>query len=159
MPYETPILLVTGKKDEALDAVRYLTRIGYNNIIGYLSGGMHGWHMAGKESDSMDMLLVQELCRRLDTGEPTWILDVRSERELEEIGYIPGAHHIHLTQLPHRMEEVPKDHNQRVFIFCGSSLRSTTAASILKRNGWGNVTVVLGGVAGWNSITCPIKKP
>lgn len=159
LPYETPILLVTGKKDEALDAVRYLTRIGYNNIIGYLSGGMHGWHMAGKESDSMDMLLVQELCRRLDTGEPTWILDVRSERELEEIGYIPGAHHIHLTQLPHRMEEVPKDPDNRVFIFCGSSLRSTTAASILKRNGWGNVTVVLGGVAGWNSITCPIKKP
>ncbi len=156
LPYGTPILLVTGKKEDALDAVRYLTRIGFDSIDGYLSGGMHGRHMAGKKSDSIDMILVQDLCRRLDDGEPTWILDVRSERELEEVGYIPGAHHIHITQLPQRMEEVPKD--RRVFIFCGSSLRSMTAASILKRNGWENLTVVLGGVAGWNSITCPIKK-
>ncbi|MFO7967210.1 MAG: MBL fold metallo-hydrolase [Archaeoglobaceae archaeon] len=157
LPYGVPILLVTGKKEDALDAVRYLARIGYNNVVGYLSRGMHGWHMAGKESDSTDTILVQELCRRLDDGEPTWILDVRSDKELQEVGYIPRAHHIHITQLSQRMDEVPKDQN-RVYIFCGSSLRSTTAASILKRNGWENITVVLGGIAGWNSITCPIKN-
>jgi hydroxyacylglutathione hydrolase len=44
-----------------------------------------------------------------------------------------------------------------VFIFCGSGMRATVAASLLNREGWNNLTVVLGGLAGWSSVTCPLQ--
>ena len=84
-----------------------------------------------------------------------WILDVRSAEELETDGRIRGAHHIHITQLPDSLQDVPT--GRPIYIFCGSGLRSTTAASILRRAGWDEIVVVLGGVRGWHSTTCPIE--
>ena len=65
------------------------------------------------------------------------------------------AHHIHVTQLPHRLDEVPRD--QTITIFCGSDVRATTAASLLQRAGWTDLAVVLGGLSGWSSTTCPLE--
>ena len=43
-------------------------------------------------------------------------------------------------------------------VFCGSGLRSMIGASLLQREGWEDVAVVLGGLAGWSSTTCPIES-
>jgi hydroxyacylglutathione hydrolase len=98
---------------------------------------------------------VQDLCHHLDTDGEAWILDVRSDEELASQGEIAGAHQIHITQLPDHLDEVPRD--QPVYVFCGSGLRSMIGASLLRRQGWDNVTVVLGGLAGWRSTTCPLE--
>jgi hydroxyacylglutathione hydrolase len=154
MPYDRPLSLVVHDGD--LDQViRDLVRLGYDRIAGYLSGGLLAWHVAGKESQSVATITVQNLCQKLDRGAEAWILDVRSAEELETEGQIEGAQHIHITQLQGSLEHVPTD--RPIHIFCGSGLRSMTAASILKRQGWDRVTVVLGGIAGWNSMTCPIS--
>jgi hydroxyacylglutathione hydrolase len=116
---------------------------------------MLAWHTAGLKSSSIGTVAVQELCHLLDAGEETSILDVRCEEELRTAGRIPGAQHIHITLLPDHLSEVPKD--RTVYIFCGSGLRSTIAASLLQRAGWDDLTVVLGGLAGWNSITCELE--
>jgi hydroxyacylglutathione hydrolase len=117
---------------------------------------MLAWHMAGRETATIKTVAVQSLCSILDQGERSWIVDVRSDAEREHGGTLTGALPIHLTQLPNRMNEVPKD--QTVYIFCGSGLRSMIAASLLKREGWNNLIVVLGGMAGWRSVSCPIRK-
>jgi len=83
-------------------------------------------------------------------------LDVRKEVELHKDGRISGAQHIHITQIADRKDEVPKD--RKVYIFCGSGLRSMIAASYLERYGWKDLVVILGGMAGWKSVKCPIKK-
>ncbi len=153
LSYEEPILLVNEGNDPT-QAVRYLVRIGYDNIAGYLSKDMLGWHMSGKRSESIDTITVQDMCSLLDEGESGWILDVRSKEEIRE-AEIAEAHHIHITQLLENLDKIPKD--ESIYIFCGSGLRSTIAASILKRRGWKDVTVILGGTAGWNSSTCPVK--
>jgi len=100
------------------------------------------------------MVSSPSLCRLLDEGEQAWILDIRSEDEVATHGSISGAHNIHLTMLPERMNEVPK--GGTVYILCASDLRSMIAASLLRRAGWRNAVVVLGGLIGWNSTTCPI---
>lgn len=156
LSYDHPIRLV-NETDNPIKAVKPLLRMGYDGLEGFLSGGIHSWLSQGKRAKSINTLIVQEFCGVLDKKEKLWILDVRSEEELEQVGRIPNAHHIHLTQLPQRMTEVPKD--QSVYIFCGSGLRSMIAASLLKRNGWDQISVILGGFAGWSSITCPIQKP
>ncbi|MGC9515863.1 MBL fold metallo-hydrolase [Methanocrinis sp.] len=157
LPYHKKVLLVAETADPDT-AVRRLRRIGYDDLAGYLAGGMVAWHMAGKESRSIATADVHDLCTRLDREGrgKAWILDVRSDDELESSGRITGAHHIHITQLPQRIEEVPKD--RPVYIFCGSGLRSMVAASILQREGWDNVTVILGGIAGWSSVACPLVR-
>lgn len=154
LPYDKPILLVDESGDPS-KALTYLRRLGYDNVEGCLSGGMLSWHMDGKESDSVETVNVHDLCTELDTGKEPWILDVRSEEELEDEGEIEDAHHIHLTQLPDNYDKIPKDED--IHIFCGSGLRSMTAASLLKREGWKDLTVVLGGLSGWTSTTCSIE--
>ena len=155
LPYDKPILFVNESNDPN-QVTRYLVRLGYSNIPGFLSGGMLAWHMAGREISSIRTVAVQSLCSLLDQGDQSWILDVRSDAELEHAGIVTGAHHIHLTELMTRVNEVPRD--CAVFIFCGSGLRSMIAASLLKREGWQNLIVVLGGLAGWRSVSCPVRK-
>ncbi len=155
VPYDRPIFLVT-EADDPGQAVRYLVRLGYDRIEGRLAGGMLAWHMAGMEGHRNGMIPVQSVCNRLDTGDSVWVLDVRGDDELKEEGRIPDAHHIHVTQLPRKLDDVPKD--RPIHIFCGSGLRSTIGASLLKREGWNDVSVILGGVAGWKSDRCPITK-
>jgi hydroxyacylglutathione hydrolase len=155
LSYDQPILLV-NESDDPDTVYQSLIRLGYDNIEGFLSGSMLSWHTHGKKSASMKTLSVQDFCRILDEEEMPWILDVRSKEELETEGRIPNALHIHITQLPIRAAEVPKD--KPVYIFCGSGLRSMIAASFLSGRGWTNLSVILGGVAGWTSITCPIDR-
>jgi hydroxyacylglutathione hydrolase len=156
LTYDRPILLVTDGNDVG-ESVRYLMRMGYDKIAGFLAGGMLAWHKAGLASESIESITVQDLCHRLDQNsgdEEPWILDVRSAEEAEG-NEIPTAHRIHLTQLPDRMDDVLE--GQRVYIFCGSGLRSMLAASLMQRAGYDELTVVLGGLAGWSSVSCPLE--
>jgi hydroxyacylglutathione hydrolase len=154
LPYDRPLLLVTPE-DDPMPTVRKLVRMGYDDLAGCLAGGMLAWHTIGYESDAIETVTVQDLCRRLDASEEPWILDVRSAGELEQDGEIQDAHHIHITQLPRRLDDVPRA--ETITVFCGSGLRSTIAASMLQSTGWRMVEVVLGGLSGWNSASCPIR--
>jgi rhodanese-related sulfurtransferase len=73
-----------------------------------------------------------------------------------ELANRTGAYHIHVTELVKRSGEIPQD--RPVFIFCGSGLRSMVAASLLRRQGWQNLTVVLGGFVAWTSVRCPVRR-
>ena len=153
LSYDKPLLLV-AEENQVEDIVHKLVRMGYDNVAGFLSGGMHDWVAAGLDCDTISTVTVQQLCHLLDAEDDPWILDVRSDKELAAFR-IPAAHHIHLTELPQRMGEVPQD--RPVYLFCGSGQRSMTAASLLKRAGWAKIHVVLGGMSGWRSISCPLE--
>jgi hydroxyacylglutathione hydrolase len=154
LPYDRPILLVTEEEDP-MPVVRALLRMGFDNVAGHLAGGMHAWHTAGLDSAAIGMMTVPDLCRRLDEGNRPVILDVRSDEELEREGAIADARHIHITEVPRRLDEVPG--RRPIHIFCGSGLRSTVVASLLERGGRRDLTVVLGGIRGWNSVSCPLE--
>jgi hydroxyacylglutathione hydrolase len=154
LTYDRPILLVC--EPERLETVtRYLIRMGFDRLEGVLAGGMLAWHRAGLESARIDTLTVQDLCRQLDdeTAGAPWILDVRSEEEVEATP-IPEAYNVPIKFIPGRMDEVPADRPVRVF--CGSGVRSTIVASLMRRVGRTNASVVLGGLGGWNSASCPL---
>lgn len=152
LTYDRPLLLVPSGND-ASGVVRALIRLGYDRFAGVLAGGMTAWHTSGEPSRKINTMTVQEQCRRLDEGAEQWILDVRSLAEVKHVA-IPGAHHIHLPHLPDNLDKVPR--GRPIVVFCGSGLRSMIAASILQREGWDDLTVVLGGTAGWTSVSCPL---
>lgn len=153
--YDKPILLVNETNDPE-EQTRILVRLGFDKLAGFLAGGMLNWHMSGRDSVSIETPTVHEICKRLDKGENIWILDVRSDEELKKDGKISGTQHIHVTQVPFRLKEIPMD--RTIYVFCGSGMRSMIAASFLQRSGWKDLAVILGGIAGWRSKRCPIEK-
>jgi hydroxyacylglutathione hydrolase len=153
LPYDRPILLVCDAGDVA-DIARALVRMGYDRFAGYLRGGMLSWHSAERRSGRIRTMQPQELCELLESQPDLWALDVRGDAEVESLP-IPGSHHIHLSQLPEHMDEVPRD--QEVYIFCGSGVRAMVAASLLKQAGYDKLTVVLGGIMGWNALACQLE--
>jgi hydroxyacylglutathione hydrolase len=154
-------ILLVNNGDYPEKAAAYLFRMGYENFAGYLARGMLSWHMAAKNTDSTALITVSQLCDLLDVSAEVeyMLLDIRKEEEKEEEGYIAGALEIPLTELQADLvkyaEEIDRD--GEIYIFCGSGMRSMTAASLLENQVKNKVKVVLGGLNAWSSTSCPIK--
>jgi hydroxyacylglutathione hydrolase len=156
LSYGKPLLFVTNEGDDE-EIVRALVRIGYDSFAGRLSGGMVSWYKAGEKAVTNGSVTAPEVCTVLDSGSPVLFLDVRSKDELEKDGRFGNAYHIHITELPQRMGELPRA--MPIYVFCASGLRSTIAASLLQREGFQDVSIVFGGFIGWSSVSCPLQVP
>ncbi len=154
LDYERPILLITPL-DGPVEEIDLLRRMGFDNLGGVLAGGMTAWEMAGRPLAAVETLTTRELCALLDSGERPELLDVRSEEELESQGRIAGARHIPLTRLAGRLDEL--DGEAETVIFCGSGIRSMSAAALLRRAGVDRPRVALGGLSAWSSTACPLE--
>jgi hydroxyacylglutathione hydrolase len=160
LPYDKPILLVLGNIKHLDTAVRYLIRLGYENIIGYLCGGIEGcgvesWYNAALPIEHLALLSVQELKSKLDHKEDILVLDVRRRDEWDQ-GYIEGALHIYVGQLLERLREIPKD--KPVAVICNVGHRASLAASILLRERNNEVYNVLGSMTAWQNAGYDIVK-
>ncbi|WP_027001322.1 MBL fold metallo-hydrolase [Hugenholtzia roseola] len=135
-----PILLITdeGKEEEAV--VR-LSRVGYDNTIGFLKGGIAAWQAAGKQMDSIERISAEELALRLEKG-AVKVFDVRKKSEFDS-QHIVGAQNIPLNQINQHLAELPK--NEPFILHCAGGYRSMIAASMLKQRGWDNFVDVRGG--------------
>ena len=71
-----PILLVapSGREEET---VTRLSRVGYDNTLGYLEGGMDSWTNTGKDVETIETILPSDLATRIKAGEVLDVLDVR----------------------------------------------------------------------------------
>ena len=156
LAYDRKIGLIVESPNDIDMAVRHLIRLGFDNISGYLSGGMHTWETAGKHYDRIAAVHVDELVRRYETDYDFILLDVREEEEIEQSGMFPGALHIFLGALPDQIDRVPRD--KPVTTFCGSGKRAIIASSILKRHGFEIVEDNLGSMAACKEAGCPIVK-
>jgi hydroxyacylglutathione hydrolase len=148
LPYNKPILIVLEEIEQLETAVRHLIRLGYDNIAGFLNGGIASWYIKALPIDSLNLISVHDLKEKLEKGEKMVILDVRSDKEWD-VGHIEEARHIYVGRLEENLDEIPK--NCPVIVYCGTARRSNIAASILKKNGYGKVYNVLGGMAAWKN--------
>lgn len=155
LPYDKPILLVLEEKDQLETAVRYLVRIGYDNIAGFLNGGISSWYMKALPVDGLNLISVQSLKDKIEKKEKMIILDVRGDKEWNK-GHIEGAKHIYVGYLGENLDKVPRD--CQIIVYCDSSRRSNIAASILKKNGYDRVYNVLGSMTAWRNAGYEVVK-
>lgn len=153
VPYDRPILLVGEENTDIEQARRSLIRVGFDDIRGYLKGGMRTWIEAGFEQAHVPQQSVRELFQKLE--EKPFVLDVRSTSEWK-FGHIEGAVHIPGGELPKKIDEVPKD--KPVHVVCGSGYRSSIASSVLANGGLKNITNVIGGMGAWNAQNLPTTR-
>lgn len=152
--YDQPIVIIDEKTENIDHVIRYLIRIGYSNIYGYLAGGFTSWAISGKEIDTIDIWSVHKL-KKYQNDESIFILDVREIEEWKN-GYIEGAQHIYVGYLKNHLNKIPKDKN--IVIYCDTGNRASIAASILKNNGYNNVVNVLGSIRAWKAAGYPLAK-
>lgn len=139
------LLVVTDK--ERYDAMcTELHRIGYDNIYGYLSGGIASWLFSGRPVEKLSQLSVQELKSKLDSGTLKHLIDVRTRAEWDH-GHIQNATLIPLVEILDKPLDLPKE--EELVVNCGTGYRANIVASYLQQNGYTHVYSVAGGTFAW----------
>ena len=152
LPYDRPTLIVPDHPGQMPEIVTHLIRVGFDDIQGFLEGGMDAWEVKGYPLETLSTMSVQTLNERRDE---LTVLDVRTEKEWNA-GHIAGAIHIHGGKLQEKMGQVPRD--KPVAVICGSGYRGSIAASFLKREGYPDVSNVLGGMSAWKAAGLPMES-
>ena len=134
------ILLVTpeGREEETITR---LSRVGFDNTIGYLKGSFNAWKKEGKETDSLKSISAEEFKTVLNE-EDIRVVDVRKDGEYSS-AHINDAQHISLDYINEHLNELPED--IPFYVHCAGGYRSVIAASILKARGFDKLIDIAGG--------------
>lgn len=152
--YEQPIIIVDDNNNQIDEIKRYLIRLGYDSVYGYLSGGFPVWFKGSGDFETVQTWSVHDLLPNMGK-ESLFLLDVRKENDwIKE--HIDGSHNIYIGILKDNLEKVPKD--KHVVVSCDSGYKASIGTSILKMNGYKNVTNVLGSMMSWKKAGYPIVK-
>ncbi|MCB0632881.1 MAG: MBL fold metallo-hydrolase [Saprospiraceae bacterium] len=140
-----PIVLITpeGKEEEA---VTRLARVGYDNTLGYLDGGIKAWAASGKEVGRIKSITAEDLADKLAAGRVENILDVRKPSEFLA-QHLLEAKNFPLDYINRNMNKLNR--YDTYFVHCAGGYRSMIAASILKARGFDQLVDVAGG---WSAI-------
>ena len=135
-----PLMIITpeGREEETITR---LSRVGFDQTLGYLKGGIEAWKSSGKEYDMISGVNAKDL-EKLVKQEKVPVFDVRKENEYLS-GHISYAENTPLDFLNDYLDRFPK--NNPFFIHCAGGYRSVIAASILKKRGIHNLIDVQGG--------------
>ena len=156
LEYGRPIGIVPedGAHEQIETAVRYLIRLGYDHVPGFLEGGLHEWETSARHYQRIPALHIAELRERMENNEEFTLLDVRKHDEFDA-GHLANAQHMFLGDIPARLDEISRD--RPVVTFCGSGRRAIIAASILKQHGFSDVSDCLGSMSACADTACPVE--
>jgi hydroxyacylglutathione hydrolase len=137
------ILLITeaGKEEETITR---LARVGYDNCIGYLQGGVQVWKEAGKELDTVTSISAEAFSNLLAADATLAAFDVRKKSEYDS-EHVIGVENLPLDFLNENMAQINPD--TTYYIHCAGGYRSMIAVSILKARGFDKLIDVAGGFA------------
>jgi glyoxylase-like metal-dependent hydrolase (beta-lactamase superfamily II)/rhodanese-related sulfurtransferase len=135
-------ILIIAEEDIEMEVVTRLARVGYDHAIGFLQGGFNAWKNAGKETDAITSISVEEFAQINENNPNITVLDVRKNSEfLSE--HIQNATNTPLDFINDSMQEIDK--TKPYYVHCQGGYRSMIFASILRARGYDNLIDVDGG--------------
>jgi rhodanese-related sulfurtransferase len=96
----------------------------------------------------------QQVVQMMNSGD-SLILDVRENKEFES-GHIADSVHIPMSEVKNRLSELDKFKDSQVIVSCRSGQRSARTCSLLKKNGFTNISNLKGGIVAWESDKLPV---
>jgi glyoxylase-like metal-dependent hydrolase (beta-lactamase superfamily II)/rhodanese-related sulfurtransferase len=150
---ESDILLVFTEDEKYRDMCALLFRIGYDNILGYLQGGVPGWQEHGYPIERLSQMSVQELQKEITGNTDLRIIDVRSESEWNK-GHIEAAELLPLPEVLLKDVDLPK--KEKIIVTCRVGYRGNIGASYLQMHGFTNVHNLAGGMLAWTNAGFPV---
>jgi hydroxyacylglutathione hydrolase len=155
VPFGMPVILVAETKLVHEYAVRQLLRIGYDNLPGYLDGGLEGWGKAGLPVEEVAKLTMRELRERLQRGDPLLVLDVRQAHEWRT-GHLPEATWQEAGEVRKGNPDLPR--HRVIATHCGHGERAATALSLLEQRGYTDLALVTGGMEEWRAAGGEVER-
>jgi hydroxyacylglutathione hydrolase len=143
MDVNQPLLLVAPEGKET-ETITRLARVGFDNTLGYLDGGIAAWQQAGFEADSVASVTVEDFANIFDEAK-TIVVDSRKPGEFDG-GHVVNALNIPLDFVNEQLSDVPVD--TEFYLHCAGGYRSVIMASILKARGYHNMINVEKGFGG-----------
>ncbi|GAB1357054.1 MBL fold metallo-hydrolase [Cloacibacterium normanense] len=139
---QQPILLVCDDCTEE-ETITRLSRVGFDNVLGYLKGGFESWKNSGKEIDTVHRISPEEFAEKFN--ENSKVIDVRKEGEYAA-EHVKDGYSKPLAYINDWVGNINPD--EHFFLHCAGGYRSMIAASILQARGYRNFTEVEGGFNG-----------
>jgi hydroxyacylglutathione hydrolase len=157
VPFGTPVILVSDTTEVHEYAVRQLVRIGYDDLPGYLDGGMGAWQTAGLRVERVPVLTMRELRQRLvnEPGEPPVVVDVRQAHEWAA-GHVAPAELVEAGSLPQAQLQFP--HDRLLAIHCAHGQRAATALSVLEHRGYEKLALIAEGIDEWHAAGGEVER-
>lgn len=118
-------------------------------VAAYLADLPEGW----------GAIKAADLNTELIDNPPDFLLDVRSDKEWTDPGYIEGAQHLWIDEFMTRMDEWPEDRDASIVVYCGSSYRAGVAGFMLGLMGYSDVRNLSGGINAWLAAELPVVQP
>jgi molybdopterin/thiamine biosynthesis adenylyltransferase/rhodanese-related sulfurtransferase len=107
--------------------------------------------------ERIDLIANERARQEIDAGEAK-LIDVREPHEWDE-AHLEGATHVPQGELLDRISEVVPDRSDRIVLYCRTDNRSSRAADALQGLGYENVSVMRGGIVGWQEAGFPVLAP
>ena len=147
-----PIIFLAeqGREEEV---VTRLSRVGYDNTLGYLKGGMDAWVLSKKEINNITSISASDLKSKLNNDID--VLDVRKPPEFNA-KHLQDATSFPLDYINDMIGELSK--NKEYYIHCKSGYRSLIATSIMKSRGLHNVININGGIMAIEAEGIPLTE-
>jgi hydroxyacylglutathione hydrolase len=156
VPFESPMILVADHPIRREEATRQLIRIGYDDLRGYLDGGIAAWQAAGLPTARTRLIDVNELHAWMQRNDAPLVVDVRSDAEWRT-GHMPDAIHVEAGRITESADtQVSRD--RPVVLHCRSANRATVGLSLLERLGYRNLTVLDTGFGNWQDAGYEVVK-
>ena len=147
-----PILLV-APEGKAKETVTRLSRVGYDNTLGYLEGGINAWRTAGKDIETIESISADEFSKHFKNNAVD-TLDVRKDGEYKAM-HLEGdnVQHFALDYINDNMTAI--DNSKTYYVHCAGGYRSVIAASILKARGF-DIIDIAGGFGALKNTDLPL---
>ena len=147
------IIFIADDELRVNEIVTRFSRVGYDNTLGFLNGGIQDWKAHGFEVDMIGSISAHRFAEMLEKGEMEKPVDVRKESEyLSE--HVVGVENFPLDWIHQNFAEIDVD--KHYYLHCASGYRSLVAASIFMANGVKNVTDVRGGFKDLKETEAPM---
>ena len=147
-----PLLLVV-EEGRIEEAVTRLSRVGFDQTLGYLKDGFESWKKESKDYDSVCSITSETFKEILETESPLEIFDVRKESEYFS-EHLYDVENAPLDYLNDYLPKFPKD--DTFYLHCAGGYRSMITASILKSRGYHNLIDINGGIDGLKEAGVPV---
>ena len=132
-------LILIAPKGREKEAIIRLSRVGFDNVIGYLEGGINSWI---KNGGVINKVLNESASKFSTIDNNKDILDVRSKNEHKSESLLNSIN-IPLIDLSKSIDKVSFE--KTFYVHCKGGYRSMIAASILLANGISNFSNIPGG--------------
>ena len=149
IPFGAPVVFL-GDEQAVASATVAARGIGYDDVRGWVDGGLDGWTAAGLPVDSVESLSPADALRRVENGSS--LVDVRARSEVA-VATIPGAAQIEVGDIAAGKQPGVDD----LITYCAHGERAATAASLLEHRGL-RVATLAGGFPAWDEAGLPVQR-